>query len=64
MMAAKSPTNGSIVVRARARQAAEAQVSGELLQCVNRATVLLQDMTRNPELVEFLTLPAYWQLND
>ena len=42
----------------------QALVSGELLQCVNRATVLLQDMTRNPELVEFLTLPAYWQLND
>lgn len=34
------------------------------IQAINRATVLLQEMTRNPELVEFLTLPAYWQLND
>jgi len=34
------------------------------LHAVNRATVLLQEMTRRPELVEFLTLPAYGLLND
>jgi len=31
---------------------------------IEQATTLLQEMTRNPELVEFLTLPAYEQLND
>ena len=34
------------------------------IQAVNKAAVLLQDMTRKPELVEFLTLPSYWQLSD
>ena len=31
---------------------------------ITRATALLQEMTGNPELDEFLTLPAYEQLND
>jgi malate synthase len=31
---------------------------------IGQATALLQEMTQNPELVEFLTLPAYEQLND
>ncbi len=31
---------------------------------IENATALLQQMTQNPELVEFLTLPAYEQLTD
>jgi malate synthase len=33
-------------------------------QAITDATTLLQQMTSNPELDEFLTLPAYEQLND
>jgi malate synthase len=37
---------------------------GSAKQAVTEAMDLLQQMTRNPELDEFLTLPAYEQLND
>jgi malate synthase len=37
---------------------------GETRLAINRATVLLQDLTRSAELADFLTLPAYRQLND
>jgi len=33
-------------------------------ETINRATTLLQQMTSDAELVDFLTLPAYEQLND
>ncbi len=41
-----------------------AGVDNGRLHAVNRATALLQEMTRSPELEEFLTLPAYGLLKD
>jgi len=37
---------------------------GAAIQAIAKATDLLREMTSNTELVEFLTLPAYEQLND
>ena len=41
-----------------------ASAAGAGVGAIENATALLQEMTSNSELVEFLTLPAYQQLND
>ncbi len=52
------------VLFAEERALLTASAQADAVGAIEKATALLQEMTSNSELVEFLTLPAYDQLND